>query len=268
MNNTAFFFSETSLLVKNEDIPLSSTPPCYPVSLLNHDFPDAEIFTIPALLNDEIITGVMCPSKAPLPPSWQAVSVRSVLTAMPDGLTGRSDPAAKLLRAFHIAQWRRESLFCGTCGCKNNDHHKELARLCPQCGHVEYPRIAPAIITLIINDKDEVLLAHNRNFTAGIYSLIAGFAEAGENLESAVIREVREEVNIEVRDLHYLVSQPWPFPNSLMIGFSAHHAGGDIKPDTIEIDDARWFSRDSLPNLPAPGSVSRYLINKWRGSVD
>jgi len=168
-----------------------------------------------------------------------------------------------MLRAFHITQWRRESLFCGSCGTRNTWAPDELARLCPACGRLEYPRIAPAVITFITNDEDKALLAHNSKFTPGMYSLIAGFAEPGENLETAVAREIREEVNIEVRDIRYVMSQPWPFPNSLMAGFSARYASGTIKPDGVEIEDAQWFSRDNLPMLPGHGSVSRYLIEQW-----
>ena len=154
-------------------------------------------------------------------------------------------------------------MFCGRCGSPNNDDAKELARICSSCRHLEFPRISPAVITIVINDKDEALLANNKKFTTGVYSLIAGFNEAGESLESTVAREIREEVAIEVKDIRYIRSQPWPFPNSLMIGYTARHAGGEIKSDNIEIGDARWFSRDSLPTIPGFGSVSRYLIELW-----
>jgi NAD+ diphosphatase len=135
--------------------------------------------------------------------------------------------------------------------------------LCPVCGRQEFPRISPAVIVLVTNDRDEALLAHNANFSGGIYSLIAGFVEAGETLESTIIREIREEVNIEVDRIQYAASQPWPFPNSLMLGFTARYAGGTLKPDGKEILDARWFSRDALPNLPGNGSVAKFIIDRW-----
>jgi NADH pyrophosphatase NudC (nudix superfamily) len=172
-------------------------------------------------------------------------------------------PAGRMLRALHIIQWRGEARFCGSCGAENIDAPDELARLCPACGRMEFPRIAPAVITLIVNGADQALLAHNKKFAPGVYSLIAGFTEAGESLESTVVREVREEVNIEVRDIRYIASQPWPFPNSLMLGFTARYASGELRPDGQEIEDAQWFSRDKLPLLPGHGSVSRYLINRW-----
>jgi NAD+ diphosphatase len=119
------------------------------------------------------------------------------------------------------------------------------------------------VITIIINDEGKALLAHNKKFLPGVYSLIAGFNEAGESLEAAVAREIREEVHIGVQDIRYIASQPWPFPNSLMLGFSARYASGTIRPDGVEIEDAQWFRRDALPKLPGAGSVSRYLIGRW-----
>jgi NAD+ diphosphatase len=182
---------------------------------------------------------------------------------MSGGTLDGSGSPGRVLRAYHIAQWRRESRFCGACGAANGDAPGELARLCPACGRLEFPRISPAVIVIIQNERGEALLAHNKKFAPGVYSLIAGFNEAGENLEAAVAREVREEVGLEVRDIRYAASQPWPFPNSLMLGFSARRASGEIRPDGVEIEDAQWFPRDRLPLLPGPGSVSRHLIRLW-----
>ena len=227
------------------------------------EFPSADIFAVPPIAEDgtcEPISCVCVPPDVPLPSHVQAVPVRQLLFAFPDCGTSQS---ARMLRAYHIAQWRKESLFCGSCGSRNGDSPGELSRLCPACGRLEYPRISPAIITLITNDKGQALLAHNKKFALGMYSLIAGFAEAGESLEETVAREVREEVGIGVHDIRYAVSQPWPFPNSLMVGFYARYASGDTVADGVEIDDARWFSRSELPKLPGPGSVARYLIERW-----
>jgi NAD+ diphosphatase len=201
-----------------------------------------------------------------LPSGWRTVPIRETLSSGARGILSGEGDIGRLFRAYHIMQWRRESAFCGGCGSPNVDAPDELARLCPACGRREYPRISPAIIVLITNEKDEALLAHNIKFMGGIYSLIAGFNEAGESLETTVAREVREEVGVEVEDIRYVASQPWPFPNSLMIGFTARYARGEIKPDGVEIEDARWFRREDLPKLPGAGSVSRYLINRWLGS--
>jgi NAD+ diphosphatase len=171
----------------------------------------------------------------------------------------------RALRMYHLAQWREESRYCGRCGQPNGDTDTgEYARLCPRCGRKEFPRISPAILVLIRNKRDEALLAHNVNFKDNMYSLIAGFMEAGENLENTVAREVREEVGIEVCDITFRTSQSWPFPHSLMAGFEARYKSGVVRCDKKEITDARWFSRDHLPELPGKGSVSRFLIDQWR----
>jgi NAD+ diphosphatase len=220
-------------------------------------------FEVPHLAGEGAIGSFLLPPKAPLPPGWRKMPIRQSLAPITEGILDGSGRAGYLFRTYHIMQWRRDSVFCGTCGTANGDAPGELARLCPSCGRMEFPRISPAVIVLIINDREEALLAHNRNFAGGVYSLIAGFNEAGENLEATIIREIREEVSLEVRDIRYRASQPWPFPNSLMLGFTARYASGILKPDGVEIEDARWFSRDRLPKLPGPGSVSRHLIEKW-----
>jgi NAD+ diphosphatase len=280
LNNTAFFFQGISVLLP-EDKTAATKSPEIPLAYTNN-FPQAELFTIP--VPGGTIYGVDISLETILPPHWKAIPVRQFVSLFPASMTDRANSPsfqgeiARLLQAFHIAQWRRESVFCGSCGCKNTDagpssganteKYGEIpigpARLCPSCGRIEFPRIAPAVIVLITNDEDKILLAHNKKFTPGVYSLIAGFVDAGENLEEAAIREIHEEVNIDVRDLRYISSQPWPFPNSLMAGFSAQHASGSILVDDVEIEDAQWFSRDNLPKLPGSGSVSRYLIDQWK----
>jgi len=265
LENCAFFFQGTSLLTPHE---ASSAVPDLEIPLAHAKFfPFSDLFSIPEnianIAHSGAISCVSVPNETPLPPSWQAIPVRQALSTFSGSLTDGPNPTTRLMQAFHIAQWRRESLFCGSCGAKNTDSDTELARLCPACGHMEYPRIAPAVITLITNDEGKTLLAHNKKFAPGVYSLIAGFVEAGENLEMAAARETREETGIEIGDIRYIASQPWPFPHSLMAGFSARYISGALKADDVEIEDARWFSRDSLPTLPGPGSLSRYLINRW-----
>jgi NAD+ diphosphatase len=216
--------------------------------------------------------GFLLSKEAALPEGWRLLSVRQVAAAFGAAETGRDCPcpgsfASSVFRLYHVLQWREESRFCGSCGAANGDSPKELARLCPRCGRLEYPRISPAIITLVINDRGEALLAHNGKFSDNIYSLIAGFVEAGESLEETVLREIREEVNLDVKDLRFVTSQGWPFPNSLMVGFTARHAGREILCDGVEILDARWFSAESVRSggveLPHPGSVSLFIIKKW-----
>jgi NAD+ diphosphatase len=221
-------------------------------------------YGIPGFGGGETIPAYTLEGDAPVPSSWWTVPLRQAVSAMAGNgpLDGRGD-SGRLLRAYHVLQWRKDSAFCGSCGSANGDAPGELARLCPVCGRLEFPRISPAIIVLVTRDDGRVLLAHNRKFNNNVYSLIAGFTEAGENLETTVAREVEEEVGLEIRDTRYVGSQPWPFPNSLMIGFTTRYAGGGIRPDGEEIIDARWFSRDDLPDLPGKGSVSRYIIDRW-----
>jgi NAD+ diphosphatase len=229
-------------------------------------FGELEYCSVPALeRGDEEVRGVLLESGAAIPAGWRALSLREALALAV--LADTAQDAAPVLRLYHILQWREDSRFCGSCGTPNGDSPCELARLCPCCGRLEYPRISPAVITLVTNDRDEALLAHNKKFRANIYSLIAGFAEAGESLEAAVAREIREEVNIEVADVRYVTSQSWPFPNSLMLGFTARYAGGELRCDGVEIVDAGWFSAESVrggtPQIPAHGSLSRCIIEEW-----
>jgi len=163
-------------------------------------------------------------------------------------------------RAVQIVQWDRTHRFCGCCGLSLRMKATERAKECPQCGLLHFPRLSPAIIVLVERGR-ELLLARSRHFPPGMYSVIAGFVEPGESLEEAVMREVKEEVGISVKDIKYFGSQPWPFPHSLMIGFTASYAGGEISRDDSEIEDAGWFSGDNLPSLPGKISIARKLID-------
>jgi NAD+ diphosphatase len=140
------------------------------------------------------------------------------------------------------------------------DRGGERARECPACGLIAYPRVSPAMMALVIRDR-EILLARAPRFPGSMYSALAGFVEPGETIEDCVRREVREEVGIEVEGLEYFGSQSWAFPHSLMIAFTARYAGGDLVPDPAEIADARWFGIDALPDLPSPMSIARHLID-------
>jgi NAD+ diphosphatase len=164
-------------------------------------------------------------------------------------------------RAFQIVDWDRSHQFCGRCGTPTQIKNHERARECPSCGQVHYPRIAPAIMALVRRGR-EFLLARSPHFAPGMYSALAGFVEPGETLEQTLVREVREEVGIEVANVRYFASQPWPFPHSLMIAFNADYAGGEITPEPGEIEAADWFTLDRLPQaLPSKISISRRLID-------
>lgn len=165
-------------------------------------------------------------------------------------------------RAAHVIDWASTSRFCGRCGTANESVLHERATKCPRCGLVAYPRIAPAVIVLV-QRGDEALLARGTRFPLPFYSTLAGFSEIGESLEETLAREVREEVGVEITNIRYFGSQPWPFPHSLMIGFFADYAGGEIRVDPEEIVDAKWFRRDELPLVPPGLSIARRLIDAW-----
>jgi NAD+ diphosphatase len=169
-------------------------------------------------------------------------------------------------RAVQLIEWARTHRFCGRCGEPTELAHNERAFRCPVCSLMQFPRLSPAIITLVTRgegDDQQALLARGTNFPMPLYSCLAGFVEPGENMEQAVAREVEEEVGIVVDNIEYVASQPWPFPNSLMLGFRANYVSGDIVCDTTEIADANWYSRDDLPMIPGSISIARRLIDDW-----
>jgi len=163
-------------------------------------------------------------------------------------------------RALEVVDWDASHRFCGRCGTATNLRSGERARECPTCGSLSYPRISPAVIVAVVRG-DRILLARATRFPPGLYSVLAGYVDPGENLEECVHREVREETGIEVTNLRYFASQPWPFPHSLMIAFTAEHAGGEIVVDGDELSDAGWYTADALPQIPGRMTVARRLID-------
>jgi NAD+ diphosphatase len=184
-----------------------------------------------------------------VPDGVEALGLRQVLPVVEDEMTGLVSRASQLL------EWYVAHAFCGRCGNPTELHDSELARRCTSCGALYFPRISPAVITLVHRDG-EVLLARNRAQARAFYALIAGFVEVGETLEQAVRREIREEVGIEVGRIQYVSSQPWPFPSQLMVGFYAEYRSGKIVVQESELADARWFPLDALP----PSRPGRYTI--------
>jgi NAD+ diphosphatase len=165
-------------------------------------------------------------------------------------------------RAVQIVEWAATHRFCGRCATPTGRVDGERCMRCPACGLTAYPRIAPAVIVLV-RRGGEVLLARGARFPLPFYSTLAGFVEVGESLEQTVEREIREEVGVEVANVRYFGSQPWPFPHSLMVGYTADWAGGDIRIDENEIVDAQWFRADALPAIPPRLSIARSLIDAW-----
>jgi NAD+ diphosphatase len=168
--------------------------------------------------------------------------------------------------ATQIVEWATTHRYCGRCATPTERLPDERCMRCPACGLLSYPRISPAVIVLIRRGA-EALLARGARFPLPFFSTLAGFVEIGETLEETVAREIREEVGVEVKDVRYFGSQPWPFPHSLMVGFNAAWAGGNIVPDDREILEARWFRADALPPIPPPLSIARRLIDGWVEAV-
>ncbi len=165
-------------------------------------------------------------------------------------------------RAVQIVEWDRTHQYCGQCGGKTYTKGNERAKACPECKLTNFPRLSPAVI-MAVEKGSELLLARSSRFPTGLYSVLAGFVEPGETIEECVVREVREEVGITVGKVRYVASQPWPFPNSLMLGFSAEYLAGEITPDPVEIAEAGWFTVDTLPSIPGRISIARRLIDRF-----
>ena len=177
-------------------------------------------------------------------------------------LYGRLDQSLHMIamKASHMLEWDRTSHYCGRCGTGLIRMKDMNAKECLNCGLLNFPRISPAVIVLV-ERKGKVLLARLKRFSDELYSVVAGFVETGETLEEAVQREIEEEVGIRIKNIRYFGSQPWPFPDSLMIGFTAEYESGEIKIDETEITDARWFEPDKLPTIPGKISIARKLID-------
>lgn len=177
---------------------------------------------------------------------------------------GPADQVRAAVRAAELAAWRRDHRFCGVCGTATRRRPEQVAFECTACGAEFWPRVTPAVI-MLVHRGDEVLLARNSRSVSGFHSTLAGFVEAGETLEEAVVREVAEEVGVEVGTPVYVGSQPWPFPHALMVGFHVPWLSGEPTPDGHEIVEAAWYRRDALPALPPPLSIARHLIRTFYG---
>jgi NAD+ diphosphatase len=213
------------------------------------------------------LEGEMCFSAelatdAEAPAPLRFVGLRQLYGLLPEELTGVA------ARAVQIVEWDRTHQFCGACASPTEYHAKARARVCsnPACALEFFPRLAPAIIVAVERGA-EILLARSPHFAPGRYSVLAGFVEPGESVEDAVHREVFEEAGVRVTNLRYFGSQPWPFPNTLMIGFQADYAGGEVTPDGEEIEHAAFFHAQRMPDIsPGHVSISQWLLHDflWR----
>jgi NAD+ diphosphatase len=203
------------------------------------------------------------------PQGYSATAVFGVAGAPPDGfewarvralLAEESPHAAAACRALGLLNWRAARRFCGVCGQPLREHPVEMARACGACGHTEYPAISPAVIVRV-EKEGKILLARHAQRSQAFFTCIAGYVESGESAEDCVRREVREEVGIDVDHVRYVGSQHWPYPNQLMLAFTAQWASGELCLQAEELSEAQWFDPSNLPALPPPGSVAYRLVH-------
>lgn len=188
---------------------------------------------------------------------WQWLDLRRLLGVLDESLFHVAGRAAQIL------DWARNHRFCGRCGSPTGPHDRgERALVCPSCGFGAYPRINPCVIA-IVTRGDEILLARAHRFANGMFSALAGFMEVGESAEQTLVREVREEVGVDIGAVRYFASQSWPFPSNLMLAYLAEYAGGEIRLQEDEIAEAGFFHYTDLPLLPPPGSIARAMIDHF-----
>lgn len=198
--------------------------------------------------------GLQLPQGVEPPAGLELLGLRALI------LEGNETASALAGQAFQILEWARTHRHCGACGAPTQAHAADRAVECIDCRIVYYPRIAPVMMALVYREG-ELLLTRKAGYAPGRYTVVAGFVEAGESVEQCLAREVKEEVGVDIRNPRYFGSQPWPFPNSLVLAFSAEWTGGDVVPDPGELEDARWFPINALPDLPEDVHISRQLID-------
>ena len=254
-----FIFKGDVLLMRSNgetaEVPLMADPSALGITLICQHY-------LGYLENDRLeqtdCYGAEIAPGTPLPEGMVADGLRQLYPVLGDRMFSLAG------RAIQVVTWDRTHQFCGQCGTPTESLADERAKRCPACGLISYPRLSPAIIIAVVRHTGEgqrLLLARNHRFAPGRFSVVAGYVEPGETLEECAGREVCEEVGIQIKDIRYFGSQPWPFPNSLMIGFTAEYAGGEIRLEEKEIAEAGWFAADSLPGMPPKMSIARRLID-------
>lgn len=245
-----FMFSSDKLLIKeeNDSVKLLDT-----IDLLKNEIQSMDLIYLGRL------DSIPCFAKRLLSEeindeSYKLIGLRQVYGLIED------EQFWLAARAYHLVNWSKNTQYCGSCGEKTQFREGEHSKFCQKCGLAMYPKISPAVI-VAITKGDKILLAKNVNNKLGFYSVLAGFVEPGENLEECVKREIKEEAGINVKNIKYFGSQPWPFPDSLMLGFTAEYESGELVLDKTELSDAKWFSVKELPQVPGKLSISRSLID-------
>ena len=237
----------TNVLLDDGEIPVGPEPPV-----------ESEAVHLLGLNDGRPVWAVEVADGVDIPVGGQWLHLRRLHGSIPEpewALAGR---------AAQIVGWDRDHRFCGRCGMPTEPLISERARTCPTCRLQAFPRLSPAVIVLVERDDGRALLAWGRQFPGRFFSALAGFVEPGETLEEAVGREVKEEVGVDITDIRYYGSQPWPFPHSVMIGFTARYLSGEIQPQESEIVEAGWYRPDDLPPVPQSRlSIAGWLIDDW-----
>lgn len=240
-----FIFSGHQLLVSDDHKNLPT----------HHDFVLQRTLYIGTLQDTQLFTGEVELGSMP-PLGWLWSPLRPLYATL------HQEHYAIAGRAMQLIYWDRSNQYCGYCGHNTFLRKHEHCRECRSCAQLVYPKISPAVLALV-KKGNQILLARSSKFTEPFYSILAGFVEPGETLEQCVIREVREEVGIKVKNVCYFGSQPWPFTHSLMVGFFCEWQEGEIQIDACEIEEAAWFDVYNLPQLPAQYSLARILIDQF-----
>ena len=244
-----FVFSGDEMLVRVPDLALPEQSALAGLGLV------ASSFQPVGLLHGVYSQATWLPVRANAPPGHEWRKLRSLFGGMDDGLLAVAG------RAYQLAEWARTHRYCGACGSATAHVAGERCVRCPACGFSAYPRISPAMMVLV-RKGDAILLARHKASSARFFTALAGFVEAGESIEETVHREVLGEVGLKVRDLRYFGSQPWPFPHSLMIAYTAEYESGEIRVDENEIAEARWFGPgEPIPLVPPGISIASHLIH-------
>lgn len=247
-NSVVFLFLDTSLLIIDNTIPTYDLLNKRSISNKNLIYfgyiNEVECFA--GELNEQISNDI-----------GEFVNLRQTYTIL------KTDFLKAAIFAYQIISWNKKTKFCGVCGNLNeNSDSIDWVKTCPNCNETYYPKISPAIIVAIKKDN-KLLMAHHKRMTNRVFSILAGFVSPGESLEECIHREVKEEAGIEIKNIEYYGSQPWPFPDSLMIGFKAEYKSGELKPDLTEITELKWFKPDEIPEWPDRSSIARVLIDDF-----
>jgi NAD+ diphosphatase len=203
------------------------------------------------------INGVSCQAACfrKAPRNWLEVGVRDYLTI------SRQDTFKVVNAASQLIYWLSTQNYCSRCGSQLEFDKRDRCLICLQCQYRSYPKISPCVIVTIIRGR-QILLAQSHRYRNTMFSCLAGFIECGESAEEAIIREVREEVSIMVKNIRYVDSQAWPFPHQLMLGYLADYAAGEIVKEDDELRAAAWFDINALPVIPPPQTIARKLIEQ------